>query len=82
MEDFIKLIRETISLKEEQQVITPTMELSKDIGMTSLDMMVVVMAIERKYNKTLTIENLIKVKTISDLYSLVATDQNQNDSLT
>jgi len=82
LEDFIKLIRETISLKEEQQVITPTMELSKDIGMTSLDMMVVVMAIERKYNKTLTIENLIKVKTISDLYSLVATDQNQNDSLT
>lgn len=71
MEDFIKL-EESISLKDEQLIITPTMELSNDIGMTSLDMMVVVMAIERKYEKKLTIESLMKVKTVSDLYSLVA----------
>ena len=71
MEDFIKLIEESITLKDEQLVITPEMEISKDIGMTSLDIMVVVLAIERKYEKHLTIESLMKVKTVADLYSLV-----------
>lgn len=71
MEDFIKLIKESITLKDEQLVITPEMEISKDIGMTSLDIMVVVLAIERKYEKHLTIESLMKVKTVADLYSLV-----------
>jgi acyl carrier protein len=72
VEDFIKLINESITLKDEQLVITPEMEISKDIGMTSLDIMVVVLAIERKYEKHLTIESLMKVKTVADLYSLVA----------
>ena len=74
MEDFIKLIKESITLKDEQLVITPEMEISKDIGMTSLDIMVVVLAIERKYEKHLTIESLMKVKTVADLYSLVVED--------
>ena len=65
------MIRESITLKDEQLVITPEMEISKDIGMTSLDIMVVVLAIERKYEKHLTIESLMKVKTVADLYSLV-----------
>ena len=46
------------------------MELINDVGMTSLDMMVVVLEIERKYNKKLPLEKLMEVKTVTDLYAL------------
>ena len=72
MEDFIKLLEDSISLKDEQLKITPDMELINDVGMTSLDMMVVVLEIERKYNKELPLEKLIEVKTVADLYTLSA----------
>lgn len=72
MDEFIKLIEESITLKDENLVITPDMELTADVGITSLDMMIVVLAIERKYNKNLTMENLMKAKTVADLYALVA----------
>ena len=70
MEDFIKLLEDSISLKNEQLKITPDMELINDVGMTSLDMMVVVLEIERKYNKKLPLEKLMEVKTVTDLYAL------------
>ncbi len=70
MEDFIKLLEDSISLKDEQLKITPEMELINDVGMTSLDMMVVVLEIERKYNKKLPLEKLMEVKTVTDLYIL------------
>ena len=70
MEDFIKLLEGSISLKNEQLRITPEMELINDVGMTSLDMMVVVLEIERKYNKKLPLEKLMEVKTVTDLYAL------------
>lgn len=70
MEDFIKLLEDSISLKDEQLKITPEMELINDVGMTSLDMMVVVLEIERKYNKKLPLEMLMEVKTVTDLYML------------
>ena len=71
MEEFIKMIEGSISLKDEELVITPEMELINDVGMTSLDMMVLVLEIERKYNIKIPLEKLVKVKTVSDLYSLV-----------
>ena len=71
MEEFIKMIKGSISLNDEELVITPEMELINDIGMTSLDMMVVVLEIERKYNIKIPLEKLVKVKTVSNLYSLV-----------
>lgn len=46
------------------------MELINDVGMTSLDMMVVVLEIARKYNKKLSLEKLMEVKTVTDLYVL------------
>lgn len=70
MEDFIKLLEDSISLKDELLKITPDMELINDVGMTSLDMMVVVLEIERKYNKKLPLEKLMEVKTVTDLYAL------------
>ncbi len=70
MEDFIKLLEDSISLKDEQLKITPEMELINDVGMTSLDMMVVVLEIERAYNKKLPLEKLMEVKTVTDLYTL------------
>lgn len=70
MEDFIKLLEDSISLKDEQFKITPEMELINDVGMTSLDMMVVVLEIEYKYNKKLPLEKLMEVKTVTDLYML------------
>lgn len=70
MEDFIKLLEDSISLKGEQLKITPEMELINDVGMTSLDMMVVVLEIERKYNKKLPLEKLMEVKTVTDLFAL------------
>ena len=70
MEDFIKLLEDSISLKDEQLKITPEMELINDVGMTSLDMMVVVLKIEHKYNKKLPLEMLMEVKTVTDLYML------------
>lgn len=70
MEDFIKLLEDSISLKDEQLKITPEMELINDVGMTSLDMMVVVLEIERKYNKKLPLEKLMEVKTVTDLFAL------------
>ena len=70
MEDFIKLLEDSISLKDEQLKITSEMELINDVGMTSLDMMVVVLEIERKYNKKLPLEKLMEVKTVTDLYAL------------
>ncbi|MGN8677813.1 acyl carrier protein [Oscillospiraceae bacterium HCP3S3_F4] len=70
MEDFIKLLEDSISLKDEQLKITPEMELINDVGMTSLDMMVVVLEIEHKYNKKLPLEMLMEVKTVTDLYML------------
>lgn len=70
MEDFIKLLEDSISLKDEQLKITPEMELINDVGITSLDMMVVVLEIERKYNKKLPLEKLMEVKTVTDLYLL------------
>ncbi len=70
MEDFIKLLEDSISLKNEQLKIAPEMELINDVGMTSLDMMVVVLEIERKYNKKLPLEKLMEVKTVTDLYAL------------
>lgn len=70
MEDFIKLLEDSISLKDEQFKITPEMELINDVGMTSLDMMVVVLEIEHKYNKKLPLEKLMEVKTVTDLYML------------
>ena len=70
MEDFIKLLEDSISLKDEQLKITPEMELINDVGMTSLDMMVVVLEIERKYNKRLPLEKLMEVKTVTDLFAL------------
>lgn len=71
MEEFIKLLENSISLKDKQLVITPEMELISDIGMTSLDMMVVVIEIENKYNTKLPLKELINVKTVMDLYSLI-----------
>lgn len=70
MEDFIKLLEDSISLKDEQFKITPEMEFINDVGMTSLDMMVVVLEIEHKYNKKLPLEKLMEVKTVTDLYML------------
>lgn len=70
MNDFIKLIEESITLKDENLKITPESELINDIGMTSLDMMVVVMKIERTYNKKLRFEKLMNVKTVADLYAV------------
>ena len=70
MEDFIKLLEDSISLKDEQFKFTPEMELINDVGMTSLDMMVVVLEIEYKYNKKLPLEKLMEVKTVTDLYML------------
>lgn len=70
MEDFIKLLEDSISLKDEQLKITSEMELINDVGMTSLDMMVVVLEIEHKYNKKLPLEMLMEVKTVTDLYML------------
>ena len=70
MEDFIKLLEDSITLKDEQLKIIPEMDLINDVGMTSLDMMVVVLEIERKYNKKLPIKKLIEVKTVIDLYTL------------
>ena len=70
MEDFIKLLEDSISLKDELLKITPDMELINDVGMTSLDMMGVVLEIERKYNKKLPLEKLMEVKTVTDLYAL------------
>ena len=70
MEDFIKLLEDSISLKDELLKITPDMELINDVGMTSLDMMVVVLEMERKYNKKLPLEKLMEVKTVTDLYAL------------
>ena len=70
MEDFIKLLEDSISLKDEQLKITPEMELINDVGTTSLDMMVVVLEIEHKYNKKLPLEMLMEVKTVTDLYML------------
>lgn len=70
MDDFIKLIEESITLKDENLKITPESELINDIGMTSLDMMVVVMKIERTYNKKLRFEKLMNVKTVADLYAV------------
>lgn len=70
MEDFIKLLEDSISLKDEQLKITPEMELINDVGMTSLDMMVVVLEIEHKYNKKVPLEMLMEVKTVTDLYML------------
>ncbi len=75
MEDFIKLLEDSISLKDEQLKITPEMELINDVGMTSLDMMVVLLGIENKYIIKLPLEELINVKTVADLYSLI---QKQN----
>ena len=72
MEDFIKLLEDSISLKDEQLKITPEMDLINDVGMTSLDMMVVVLEIERKYNKKLHLEKLMGVKTVTDLYALAS----------
>lgn len=72
MEDFIKLLEDSISLKDEQLKITPEMDLINDVGMTSLDMMVVVLEIERKYNKKLPLEKLMGVKTVTDLYALAS----------
>lgn len=56
---------------EEQIVIEPEMELVNDIGLTSLDMMVVVCELERRYNKKIGIEKLKNVKTVNDLFLLV-----------
>ncbi len=70
MDDFIKLLEDSISLKDEQLKIVPEMELINDVGMTSLDMMVVVLEIECKYNKKLPLEKLMEVKTVTDLYIL------------
>ena len=71
MEDFIKLLEDSISLKDEQLKISPEMELIKDIGMTSLDMMVLVLEIERKYSKKLPLKRLMEVKTVMDFYLLI-----------
>ena len=70
MENFIRLLEDSISMKDERPKITPDMELIKDVGMTSLDMMIVILEIERTYNKKLPLEKLMKVKTVTDLYAL------------
>ena len=70
MEEFIQLIENAISIKKEQITITPEMELVRDIGMTSLDMMVIVLEIERRYQKKLPFEKLAAAKTVMDLYRL------------
>ena len=70
MDSFIVFLKEIITLKDEQMEIKPEMELVGDIGITSLDMMVIVLEIERKYNKNLPFEKLLNVKTVIDLYML------------
>ena len=71
MDEFISLIKESVTLKDEELVITPDTEL-RAAGLTSLDVMVVVLAIERKYEKNLSMEELMNAKTVADLYSLVS----------
>lgn len=71
MEDFIKFLKQQITIESDSLVITPDMDITEDVGMTSLDIMVVVLAIEQKYNKKLTIDSLMTVKTVRDLYNLV-----------
>lgn len=71
MEEFINIIENTISLKDEEIKITADSELVCDLGITSLDMMMLICELEHKYNKEISIEKLIEAKTISDLYAIV-----------
>ncbi len=71
MDEFIKIIENAVSSKDEKLIITADTELVSGLGMTSLDMMVVVCELEHKYNKKIAIDKLVKAKTIADLYSLV-----------
>lgn len=71
MEEFIKIIGKSILSIEGRIVIEPEMELINDIGLTSLDMMVIVCELERRYNKKIGIEKLMNVKTVNDLFLLV-----------
>lgn len=70
MKEFIKMLEDSISLKDDKITITPEMDLVSDIGMTSLDMMVVIFEIEHRYNRTLPFEKLVGIKTVMDLYTL------------
>lgn len=72
MEEFIELLKTSITLKDEHLTITPDMELINDIGMTSLDMMVAILTIERRYDRKLPLEKIAEVKTVTDLYRLAA----------
>lgn len=71
MESFIKMIEESISLKNEQLKITPETKLIDNLGMTSLDMMIVLFEIEHRYNKKIPLEDLRRVKTVKDLFLLI-----------
>ncbi len=71
MEQFIALIEKCITKKDEQMTITADMEMVKDIGMTSLDMMVLLCATEQTYDVILPICQLAGIKTIGDLYALI-----------
>lgn len=71
MDKFLSIIAKSIVSKDVPLALTPGMELKNDLGLSSLDMMVILCELERSYQIEIPLSKLTEVITLNDLYLLV-----------
>lgn len=70
MDEFLGIITKSIVSKDVPLPLTLGMELKNDLGLSSLDMMVILCELERSYQIEIPISKLAEVITLNDLYLL------------
>ncbi len=71
MDEFLDIIANSIVSKDVPLPLTLGMELKNDLGLSSLDMMVILCELERSYQIEIPLSKLAEVITLNDLYLLV-----------
>lgn len=75
MDDFLDLLNRSLDRSKKKNLqITPDMDIIHDLGMTSLDMMILLFEIEHTYHVSLQTDKLKGIRTVSDLYNLILMD--------
>lgn len=69
MDEFITILKEIISRQDNDMDITPNSLIIKDLGVSSLEMMIIC-KIEDFYHINISLSDLQKAQTVSDLFNL------------
>lgn len=72
MDEFITILKGIISRQDNDIDITPDSHLIRDLGVSSLEMMMIICKIEDYYNIKISLNDLQKAQTVLDLFNLTS----------